>query len=84
MKNADNLSQLQNFFNNGKLLPNNIINLSSIKKNKLLNKKYKKLKILGGGEIKNKIQIEVNSISNGAKTKIEKTGGKVSLLSNKN
>ena len=79
-----NLSQLQNFFNNGKLLPNNIINLSSLKKNKLLNKKYKKLKILGGGEIKNKIQIEVNSISNGAKTKIEKTGGKVSLLSNKN
>ena len=79
-----NLSQLQNFFNNGRLLPNDIINLTSLKKNKLLNKKYKKLKILGTGEIKNKIQIEVNSISSGAKIKIEKTGGKVSLLSNKN
>ena len=46
-------------------------------------KKYKQLKLLGKGEIKNKVQIEINSISNSAKNKIEKSGGKIIMLSNK-
>ena len=36
------------------------------------------------GEIKDKIHIEVNSISNNAKSKIEKTGGRVNVLNKKN
>ncbi len=56
------------------------INLINLQKSKLINKKYKKLKLLGPGEIKDKINIEVNSISKSAKEKIEKIGGKVTLI----
>ena len=56
------------------------INLINLQKSKLINKKYKKLKLLGPGEIKDKINIEVNSISKSAKDKIEKLGGKVTLI----
>ncbi len=56
------------------------INLINLQKSKLINKKYKKLKLLGPGEIKDKINIEVNSISKSAKEKIEKLGGKVTLI----
>ena len=52
----------------------------SLKKNHLINKKYNKLKVLGKGDIKEKFDIEVNFISNSAKSKIEKSGGKVTLL----
>ena len=78
-----NLSQIQNYFDGGKFLPNETINLSYLKKNKVMAKKYKQLKLLGKGEIKNKVQIEINSISNSAKNKIEKSGGKIIMLSNK-
>lgn len=79
-----NLLQIQNCFDKGKFLPSNLINLSFLQKKKLISKKYNKLKLLGRGDIKNKIHVEVNSISNGAKLKIEKTGGTVNLLSKKN
>ena len=75
-----NLSQIQDFVKNGKFLSNNLINLSLLKEKKLISKKYEKLKLLGTGDIKDKIQIEVNSVSNSAKTKIEKIGGKINLL----
>ena len=51
-----------------------------IQKSKLINKKYKKLKLLGTGELKQKFDIEVNSVSKSAKEKIEKLGGKVTLI----
>ena len=47
---------------------------------KLINKKYKKLKLLGSGELKDKVDIEVNFASNSATKKIEKVGGKVILV----
>ena len=78
-----NLSQIQNYFDRGKFLPNQTINLSYLKKNKLMANKYKQLKLLGKGEIKNKVQIETNLISNSAKNKIEKSGGKIIMLSNR-
>jgi len=56
------------------------ISLSSLQKLKFINKKYKKLKLLGSGDLKDKINIEVNSASKSAKEKIEKTGGKITLL----
>ena len=52
----------------------------SLQKLKLINKKYNKLKLLGGGDLKEKLNIEVNSISKSAKGKIEKLGGKVTLV----
>ena len=42
--------------------------------------KYKKLKLLGSGDLKKKFDIELNSISKSAKEKIEKLGGKVILI----
>ena len=56
------------------------INLSTLQKSKIINKKYKKLKLLGSGDIKDKLNIEVNSISKSAKEKIEKSGGTVKLI----
>ena len=43
-------------------------------------KKYRKLKLLGSGDIKEKYDIEVNFISKSAREKIEKFGGKVILI----
>ena len=42
--------------------------------------KYKKIKLLGSGDLKQKLDIEVNSISKSAREKIEKLGGKVILI----
>ena len=46
----------------------------------LINNKYDKLKVLGTGEVKEKLDIEVNFISKSAKQKIEKLGGKIILI----
>ena len=50
--------------------------MSNLQKLKIINKKYKKIKLLGPGELKDKLNIEVNAISKSAKAKIEKVGGK--------
>ena len=75
-----NLTRIQQFFENKIILPNNKVNLSILQKSKLINKKYAKLKLLGMGDIKEKFEAEVNFVSNSAKEKIEKLGGKVTLL----
>ena len=46
---------------------------------KILNKSYDCLKILGVGEIKNKLSIEANFVSKSAKEKIEKSGSSIVL-----
>ena len=74
------LSKIQKSFENKKITPNNKVNLSSLQKSKLVNKKYKKFKLLGSGDIKEKFDVEVNFISNSAKVKIEKLGGKITLI----
>ena len=56
------------------------INISVLKKSKLISKKYTKLKLLGSGDLKNKLEIGVTAISKSAKEKIEKLGGKVILV----
>ena len=63
-----------------KILPKDKLNLSILQKTKIINKKYKKFKLLGSGDLKEKFDIEVNYISNSAKQKIEKLGGKVTLI----
>ena len=75
-----NLSRIQEIINKQKTIHNNKINLSYLQKSKLINKKYKKLKLLGGGDLKQKLDIEVNSASKAAKEKIEKLGGKITLI----
>jgi len=74
------LSRIQEIIKKQGDISKDKINLLSLQKSRLINKKYKKLKLLGPGELKNKLNIEVNSISKSAKEKIEKLGGKVTLI----
>ncbi len=46
----------------------------------LISKKSQPVKILGNGEISKALQIEVHAISASAKEKVEKAGGKVTVL----
>ena len=75
-----NLSKIQDTINKKKILLNTIINLQNLQKLNLINNKYRKLKLLGSGDIRNKFDVEVNFISKSAKEKIEKSGGKVTLI----
>ena len=75
-----NLSKIQDIVVKHKTLINNKINLVNLQKSKFISKKYSKLKLLGEGELKHKLDIEVNSISKSAKEKIEKIGGTVTLI----
>ena len=74
-----NLQQLQEFISKGKLNNKILINLSELKKNKILKNKINKIKILGNGYIKDKINLEIDFISKSAKEKIEKKGGSIKL-----
>tara|TARA_B100001996_G_scaffold381476_1_gene370984 strand:+ start:1286 stop:1738 length:453 start_codon:yes stop_codon:yes gene_type:complete len=75
-----NLSSLQKFHDEKKINFNELIDLKVLKEKKIINKKFEKLKILGSGDIKNKINIAVNFVSKGAKLKIEKNGGTLNIL----
>jgi large subunit ribosomal protein L15 len=75
-----NLQQLQKYISKEKLDNKNIINLSALKKNKILKGKIDKIKLLGNGDIKDKINIEVDFISKSAKKKIEKNGSSIKLI----
>ena len=75
-----NLSRIQEIIVNEKNTLNNKINLANLQKSKFIYKKYKRLKLLGSGDLKKKFDIELNSISKSAKEKIEKLGGKVILI----
>ena len=75
-----NLSNIQEILDKKKILPNSKLNLSILQKSQIVNKRYSKLKLLGSGDVKEKFNVEVNFISNSAKGKIEKLGGKVTLI----
>jgi len=74
------LSRIQEIIKKQTVFSKDKINLSNLQKFKIINKKYKKLKLLGSGDLKNKLNIEVNAISKSAKEKIEKVGGTVTLI----
>ena len=73
------LSRIQDIIKSNSILSKATINLLSLQKLKFVNKKYKKLKLLGPGELKDKLNFEVYAVSKSAKEKIEKLGGKVIL-----
>ena len=78
-----NLSKIQNIIDKSKNKINNSLDLKILKEKNLINKKYLKLKILGSGEIKKNIEISAHFASKQALAKIEKAGGKISILKNK-
>jgi large subunit ribosomal protein L15 len=75
-----NLSILQKFHDAKKIDLNSPINLETLIEKKIISKKYIKLKILGDGDIKNKINISANFASKQAQEKIEKIGGILNIL----
>ena len=74
-----NLFTIQNLINNKKIKTDEILNSEILKKLKLVNKKFNKLKILGSGEIKDKINIVADLASKSAIKKLEKIGGSIQL-----
>ena len=74
-----NLEKIQSFINEKTINPSDTINMELLKKLKLINKNSDKLKILGTGEIKDKINIEADLISKSAVEKLEKAGGSIQL-----
>ena len=75
-----NISKIENIVKTNKKLSESKINLDTLHKLKIINKKFNMLKILGGGELNSKFDVETNFISSSAKEKIEKLGGKVTLI----
>ena len=74
-----NLDKIQYFIEKEIINPQTKIDLNLLKKVKIIRKNFNKFKILGNGEIKSKLLIETDFISNSAKEKIEKLGGKITL-----
>jgi large subunit ribosomal protein L15 len=74
-----NLEKIQSFINDKKINPTETINITILKKLKLINKNSQKLKILGSGEIKDKINIEADLASKSAIEKLEKISGSIQL-----
>ena len=74
-----NLEKIQSYIDNKDLKSSDTINSDLLKKLKLINKNSVKLKILGFGEIKDKINIEADLASKSAVEKLEKAGGSIHL-----
>ena len=74
-----NLEKIQTFIDAKTIKSSDTINMELLKKLKLINKNSTKLKILGTGEIKDKINIEANLASKSAVEKLEKIGGSIQL-----
>ena len=74
-----NLEKIQSFIDKKNIKTSDILNSDLLKKLKLINKNSKKLKILGTGEIKEKINIEADLASKSALKKLEKIGGSIQL-----
>ncbi len=78
-----NLEKIQSLIDAKKIGPDTIIDLDSLKKTNILNKSVNKLKILGSGEIKFKVNLKADFASKSAKQKIENIGGNISLTTKK-
>ncbi len=74
-----NLEKIQNFIKAKTINIKETINIDLLKKLKIVNKNSLKLKILGTGNIEEKINVEVHLISKAAKAKIEKIGGTIQI-----
>ena len=79
-----NIEKIEKLIDTKVIDPKKVINHKSLMELGLVKFENSKLKLLGKGEIKNKINIEVTSSSASAKEMVEKIGGSVLILNNKN
>ena len=73
------IEKIQKLIDAKKINNSDKIDLDLLKKLKLVNKGTKKVKILGNGEIKDKINLEVDFISKSVKNKLSKNGSTVKI-----
>lgn len=57
-----------------------VVNNETLRKYGLVRKKNQPVKILGSGELKGKLQVEVNAFSKSAQEKIESAGGSIKKI----
>ena len=74
-----NLENIQKLIDTKKIKNSDKIDLSLLKKLKLINKKIKKIKILGNGDLKDKVNLEVDFISKSVKDKLSKNGSTIKI-----
>ena len=74
-----NLENIQKLIDTKKIKNSDKIDLSLLKKLKLINKKIKKIKILGNGDLKDKVNLEVDFISKSVKDKLSKNGSIIKI-----
>jgi len=74
-----NLDKIQSYIDKKNIKLTDTLNSDLLKKLRLINKNSIKLKILGSGEIKTKINIEADLASKSAIEKLEKIGGSIQL-----
>ena len=78
-----NLGDLQLLIESKRIKSSDKIDIKFLKSTKIIKKKYEKIKILGQGEIKNKLNLEVHFLSNSAKEKLSKNGSTIKILESK-
>ena len=69
-----NLSKIQSLIDKKIISPKNKIDLNFLKSNKLIKKNVNKFKILGMGEITEKVNLDTKLLSKSAKDKLSKSG----------
>jgi len=74
-----NLDKIQSYIDKKNIKTSEILNSDLLKKLRLINKNSYKLKILGSGVIKDKINIEADLASKSAIEKLEKVGGSIQI-----
>ena len=77
-----NLNKIQMLIEKKKIKTSEKIDIQNLIKIQAINKRSSKLKILGSGECKEKINIHADFVSKSAKLKIEKNGGLISINKN--
>ena len=78
-----NLGDLQQFIKSKRIKSSEKIDIKYLHSSKIIKKKYEKIKILGQGEVKNKLNLEVHYLSNSAKEKLSKNGSTIKILESK-
>ena len=78
-----NLGDLQQFIESKRIKSSEKIDIKYLHNSKIIKKKYEKIKILGQGEIKDKLNLEVHYLSNSAKEKLSKNGSTIKILESK-
>jgi len=74
-----NLNKIQSYIDKKNIKTTDTLNSNLLKKLKLIDQNSIKLKILGSGTIKDKINIEADLASKSAVEKLEKIGGSIQL-----